>query len=102
MSIDMPNFWKLKSLASCLHSFKCLQPGGKKFCRTAKGLKQHQNSTHPDLSSDESDNEAQRNKTVAKTPADVGRVTSREQRAEEQRSDERRAVMQIQELYSQR
>ncbi|KAF5340331.1 hypothetical protein D9611_007946 [Ephemerocybe angulata] len=39
---------------------------------------------------------------VAKMLADVGRATSRKQRAEEQRSDERRAAMQIQELYSQR
>ncbi|KAF6755243.1 hypothetical protein DFP72DRAFT_811830 [Ephemerocybe angulata] len=41
-----------------------MHSGCKKVCRNARGLKQHVNAIHPDLSSDESDNEAQAKKPV--------------------------------------
>lgn len=55
------------SLASLLRSYKCMSPGCKKVCRNARGLKQHMNAIHPNLSSDESDNEAQAKQSTRDT-----------------------------------
>lgn len=55
------------SLASILRSYKCMTPGCKKVCRNQRGLKQHMNAMHPDLSSDESDNEEQAKKFTKET-----------------------------------
>ncbi|KAH6904373.1 hypothetical protein BKA70DRAFT_1193076 [Coprinopsis sp. MPI-PUGE-AT-0042] len=59
---------QLKSLAAQFKSYSCPFRGCEKVCRNRQGLKQHVNSQHPSLSSDDSENEGEVPTTIQSHP----------------------------------
>ncbi|KAH6868892.1 hypothetical protein BKA70DRAFT_1211207 [Coprinopsis sp. MPI-PUGE-AT-0042] len=68
----------MQRLAARLKSFQCPFRGCSKVCRSSKGLKQHINTQHPSLSSDESDNEETVRTTIKSHPVLTATPVDRE------------------------